>query len=367
VSRATVAPFPSRVAGNPYCDLLYGRLTALGVDVETEAELSFKWLRRNRRRVAVLHLHWPEFYYRGRAGAATVRSFAGFLACLALARMLGYRIVWTIHNALPHEPHPADRLVRWVLMRIARTAVHSPAARGALPPGGGLPAVVPHGHYIGAYPDTVSRRDARTRLGISAGDRVLLFFGQVRDYKGIADLVQAFRGIPDQHVKLVVAGRPAVAADGEALRALAVGDARIQLHLRFIPDDEVQVFFRSADFVVLPYRQVLTSGVAILSLSFGRPLVVPRLGCLQDLDGSCAISYDPVDPLGLDRALETARRADPALMAQRARSLAAALEWDGIARAYRELYGLPPCAAGSGVMRPLRGVRGAGARAAVGR
>jgi glycosyltransferase involved in cell wall biosynthesis len=329
------------VAGNPYCDLLYGRLTDLGVDVDADPKLSFAWLVQNRRRVGVLHLHWPEFYYRGRAGAATVRALAGFLACVALARGLGYRIVWTIHNALPHEPHPADRLVRWILMRVARTAVHSRAARRALPPGGALPVVVPHGHYIGVYPDTVTRRDARARLGISAGDRVLLFFGQVRDYKGIADLVQAFRSVRDPHVKLVVAGRPAASADAEALRRLAADDERIQLHLRYVPDDEVQVFFRSSDFVVLPYRNVLTSGVAVLALSFGRPLVVPRLGCLQDLDGRCAISYDPDEPHGLARAIATAARVDPSLMAQHARATAAAHEWDDIARAYRELYELP--------------------------
>jgi glycosyltransferase involved in cell wall biosynthesis len=366
VSRATVAPFPRHVTGNPYCDLLYGRLEALGVDVEPDPELRLAWLVRNRKRVGVLHLHWPEFYYRGPAGAATVRALVGFLACMALARALGYRIVWTIHNALPHEPHPADRFVRWVLMRIARTAVHSRAARRALPLGGDLPAVVPHGHYIGAYADTVSRRDARARLGVSPGDRVLLFFGQVRDYKGIADLVQAFRCVDDQHVKLVVAGRPAIAAEGEALRCLAAGDARIQFHLRFIPDDEVQIFFRSADFVVLPYREVLTSGVAILALSFGRPVVVPRLGCLQDLDGGCAISYDPADPLGLDRALETARRADPAPMAQHARSAAAALEWDDIARAYRDIYGPPSGSAGGSVVQTSSGLRDANVPAAVG-
>jgi glycosyltransferase involved in cell wall biosynthesis len=342
VSRRVVAPFPRRVAGNPYCDLLYGRLTALGVAVEPEAELSVAWLVRHRARVGVLHLHWPEFYYRGRGGTVTVRSLGGFLACLAVARLLGYRLVWTIHNALPHEPHPADRLVRAVLLRIARTAVHSRAARRALPPGGQLPAVVPHGNYVGAYPDTVSRDEARRALDLGAGERVLLCFGQVRAYKGLADLVQIFRGIPDPDLRLVVAGRAPVAADAEALRRLAAGDARIRLHLRFIPDDDVQRFFKAADFVVLPYREVLTSGAAVLALSFGRPLVVPRLGCLEDLDPGCAISYDATDSGGLAGALALARHTDPAPLAARARAAAAALEWDGIARAYCELYGLEP-------------------------
>lgn len=340
MSRRVVAPFPRRVAGNPYCDLLYGRLSALGVEIEPDAELSAAWLLRSRRRVGILHLHWPEFYYRGRGGRATVRGLVGFLGCVALAKALGYRIVWTIHNALPHEPHSADRLVRAVLLRVARTAVHSRAARRALPPGGRLPVVVPHGHYIGAYPDTVGRDEARRRLQLDPGDRVLLFFGQVRAYKGLADLVQAFRGIDDPRLRLVVAGRAPVAADAEALRRLAAGDPRIRLHLGFVPDDEVQVFFRAADFVVLPYREVLTSGAAILSLSFGRPLVVPRLGCLEDLDEGCAITYDAADPNGLAGALERARHADPAPLAQRARAAASSLEWDAIACAYRELYGL---------------------------
>lgn len=338
--RRRVAPFPARVAGNPYCDLLYGRLRALGVDVEPEAEMRAAWLLRHRRRVAVLHLHWPEFYYRGSGGTASLRGLTGFLACLALAKCLGYRIVWTIHNALPHEARPVDRVVRWLLMRSARTAVHSRAARRSLPPGGRLPAVVPHGNYVGAYPDTVTRDEARRRLDLGPADRVLLCFGQVRPYKGHADLVQAFGAIDDPRLRLVIAGRAPVAADAESLRCLAADDRRIRLHLGFVPDEDVQLFFRAADFVVLPYREVLTSGAAILALSFGRPLVVPRLGCLTDLADGCAVSYEAQDPFGLADALETARRIDPAPLASQARAVAATLEWDGIARAYHELYGL---------------------------
>lgn len=357
VGRRSVAPFPHRVAGNPYCELLYGRLRMLGVDVEPDAEMSVGWIFRNRRRVAVLHLHWPEYYSRGPAGAVTMRGLAGFLACLALAKGLGYRIVWTIHNALPHEPHAADRLVCWLLMRIARTVVHSRAARRALPPGGPLPMVVPHGNYVGAYPDTVSRDEARRRLALDAADRVFLCFGQVRPYKGAADLVQTLRAIDDPRLRLVIAGRAPVGADAEALRALAAADPRVRLDLRFIPDDEVQVFFRAADFVVLPYRQVLTSGAAILALSFGRPLVVPRMGCLQDLDEGCHISYDPADARGLAEALGTARRVDPAPLASRARAAAASLEWDGIARDYRALFGLESTAAAPSVLEPVQAER----------
>src|SRR5262249_19313474 len=73
MSRAAVAAFPRSVRGNPYCDLLYRSLAARGVTVATSAELSPRWLVRHARAVKVLHLHWPEFYYRS-GGRPTARS-----------------------------------------------------------------------------------------------------------------------------------------------------------------------------------------------------------------------------------------------------------------------------------------------------
>src|SRR5262249_42882256 len=100
MTRAAVAAFPRTVRGNPYCDLLYGSLAARGVAVAASAELSPRWLLQHAREVKVLHLHWPEFYYRS-GGRPTARSVTGFVAALLLARLLRYRIVWTVHNALP--------------------------------------------------------------------------------------------------------------------------------------------------------------------------------------------------------------------------------------------------------------------------
>src|SRR5262249_26423493 len=146
MSRAAVAAFPRSVRGNPYCDLLYRSLAARGVTVATSAELSPRWLVRHARAVKVLHLHWPEFYYRS-GGRPTARSVTTFVAAVLLARLLRYRVVWTVHNALPHETHPVDRALRWVLVRSARLVVPAEAARAALPPSRPPPAgVVPPGH-----------------------------------------------------------------------------------------------------------------------------------------------------------------------------------------------------------------------------
>src|SRR4029077_4742774 len=289
MTRAAGAAFPRTVRGHPYCDLLYRTLAARGVALAASAELSPRWLLRHVREVKVLHLHWPEFYYRS-GGGVTARSVTGFIAALLLARLLRYRVVWTVHNALPHERHVVDRALRWLLLRSARRVVHAEAARAALPQTRRPAAVVPHGHYIGCYPDELSAEDARRALGLALSDRVFVCFGQLRAYKGVGALLDAFARLPGQSLHLVIAGRPATDADAEAVHTAARRDARVQTHLEFVSDPDVQRFFKAADFAVLPYRDVLTSGAALLALSFARPLVVPRRGCLVELEHEgCAI------------------------------------------------------------------------------
>lgn len=343
MSRAAVAPFPRSVRGNPYCDLLYGSLAARGVSIASRAELSPRWLVRHVRHVKVLHLHWPEFYYRS-GGRPTARSVAAFIATVLLARLLRYRLVWTVHNALPHEQHRVDRALRWLLVRSARLVVHAEATRAAIPAGRRPAAVVPHGNYIGCYPDDLPRSEARRALGLGPEHRVFVCFGQLRAYKGVDALLDAFGELADPRLRLVIAGRPATDPDAQAVRAAAARDARVRAHLGFVPDGDVQRFLKAADFVVLPYRDVLTSGAALLALSFGRPVVVPRLGCLVELENEgCAIAYDPGAPGALRAALAAAAEIAAApdrlgTWQQRAAAVARARDWESIAAAYDRIY-----------------------------
>jgi len=328
-----VAAFPRRLESNPYCELLYDHLERVGVEV-VDGRSGVGWLLAHRGRVRVLHFHWPERHFRrGALGAAL-----GFALRLVLARALGYRVVWTVHNLAPHEGGaPGDGIVRAVLERVATLVVHCPAARAAL---GGRPAVViPHGSYVGRYPNATTQAAARARLGLEAEDRVLVFFGQVRPYKGIDELLGAFAALPARAARLVIAGQPVAGAalDGTAM------DERVRLHLRHVPDAEVQVFMNAADLVVLPYRAVLSSGAAMLALSFGRGIVAPRVGCLAELERTgAAILYDPAAADGLATALRAALEVDPAALGERARRFVRSLSWDAIARRHLAVYGFTP-------------------------
>src|SRR5262249_51713199 len=119
-ARPVIAAFPRRVEANPYCELLYDHVERLGVDV-LEGRSGVRWLLAHRGRVRVLHFHWPERHFdRRRAGSAL-----GFAVRLLLARALGYRLVWTVHNLAPHDgTNAGDRLVRAVLRRTATLVVH---------------------------------------------------------------------------------------------------------------------------------------------------------------------------------------------------------------------------------------------------
>ncbi len=143
--------------------------------------------------------------------------------------------------------------------------------------------VIPHGDYRGSYPKTVSGTEARRQLGIPVDKSVALFFGGIFAYKNVPHLIDTFLRADLRDAVLLIAGAPSSALEGHQLTELAKHDSRIQLHLRRIPDDEVQNFFAAADLAVLPFREILNSGSAVLALSFDRPVLVPALGSMPEL------------------------------------------------------------------------------------
>jgi glycosyltransferase involved in cell wall biosynthesis len=195
--------------------------------------------------------------------------------------------------------------------------------------------VVPHGHYIGSYPNEVSRAEARASLGLTDSDRVVAFVGRIRADKGVERLIGEFRRVDDRSARLVVAGRPESAELRLALRTAAAGDERVALHLRDVADEELQVFLNAADVVALPYERILESGSALLALSFGRPVLVPDTDTMRDLQAQ--IGPDAVrlfdGSLGLDEALTV--RVDSGRLIERVRERH---DWDTIADRTLSLY-----------------------------
>jgi beta-1,4-mannosyltransferase len=329
-------------AKNPYPWLLYSHLVALGVRVR-----DFTPARALRGGYDVLHLHWPEKALNAGSLLGRVAGAVAALTMLMAAHLHGARVVWTAHNARPHESrHP--RLEAWFWSAVVRrldTVIHpsvagQQAVEALYPELARRPnAVVPLGHYRGTYPDTVSREEARFAFGISDGARVVAFLGLVRGYKNVPHLIRTVRTLPREAgtVVLLVGGAPHTAALADEVREAAGGDPRVHLALEHIPDDDVQRYLRAADLVVLPFRDITNSASALLALSFDRPVLVPALGAMGELQALAGAdwvrTYDEgLTPELLSRALEwTARRPPGAPRLD-------ALEWPEIAHQTLSVY-----------------------------
>ena len=343
--------FPDYRQTNPYQRLLYGGLDA-ALTVGPGAIGDAIALLESGVAVVVFHLHWTSVILGlGGVEEEVRRRRDAFLRTLDRFLALGGRLFWTIHNRLSHEtpfPDIEMELYRELALRAAAVLVHSPSAPALLAdfvqPSPERLLVVEHGNYIGAVPDRIDRAEARRRLELGGTATTFLFFGQLRSYKGIEALLDAFDALPEgSAAELIVAGMPGgggVAADPGPIRARLAHTPGVSAHLEFIPDDDAQVYFRAADVVTLPYRAVLTSGSAILALSFGKPVIAPALGLIADLirDGEEGLLYDPDQPDGLVRAMRRFLDLDAsgrARMGAAARDRAEGLSWK---RAGRTLY-----------------------------
>jgi glycosyltransferase involved in cell wall biosynthesis len=307
---------------NPYHDNMASALSSRDIDVRIGVEGGLLPILRSIRPVddvSCVHFHWVFPYLIGSTTARTVIKTLLTTFQLLLLRLLNVPVVWTVHDVVSHEAkHPVyERLCKGAFVRLGfcdHLIVHCSRTRERVIEEFHLsedPAVdisvIPHGHYIGTYPNEVSRADARTRLGLDPDQTVFLFFGHLREYKGVVELLETFPTVDNESI-LLVAGNPYDDEIADRIKQLTDRSDRIRLSARRIPDDEIQLYMNSTDVVVLPFKTVTTSGSAILAMSFKKPVVAPRLGCLPELlDDSGGILYPPELSNGLSNSLEAAK------------------------------------------------------------
>jgi glycosyltransferase involved in cell wall biosynthesis len=283
---------------------------------------------RGARRADVVHFQW-----------LTVQPLDVRLPPIALGgrgRVRRPPLVLTAHDVLPREPRPGQvRAQRRLYERADAVVVHSEHGAGRLRGELGIdPArvhVIPHGaftHFTGSAPLSPD---------LAAVERpVVLCFGLIRPYKGIDVLLQAWRAIDD--AELWIVGLPKT--DLAPLRAAAPPGVRFVP--RFVADAEVPAFFRRADLVVLPYREIDQSGVLFTALGFGRPLLLSAVGGFPEVAATGAAELvPPGDPAALHEALAhlLADAAARERLAAAARTAAATTySWDAIAARHLALY-----------------------------
>ena len=198
------------------------------------------------------------------------------------------KIVCIADNIIPHEKRlgdtafttyfvrPVDAFItmsKKVLLDLEKFVKNKPAL------------FIPHPLYDN-FGDKISKAEARQKLGIAMEDKVILFFGFIRKYKGLDILLEAMRLLKDQgqDIKLMIAGEfyDDRKMYDEVIARLGIHDKLI-LHTVFIPDSEVKYYLCATDCVVQPYRSATQSGVTPLAYHFEKPMIVTNVGGLPDL------------------------------------------------------------------------------------
>lgn len=312
LGRKPPAPAPVRLIhfapnykGNPYQRMLYAGLVGINAravpvkditgHLESQAASDDPGL---------FHLHWtnPILQSAETYGEARTRLYA-FIRAVESFTAAGGTLIWTIHNVLPHDAKFIDlevELARTILSHaeyvhvLSEETLEQAAERYAIDRA--KVVVIELSSYYGIYPNTISRSQARARLGIDPDDRALLVAGYIRPYKGIDRMLEVFDEllVGDPSLRLLIAGKP-LDPDGVAeLQERCAAHPRVVSRFERIPDEELQVWYGAADVAVLPYTNILNSAAFRLATSMGVPAVGPRMGALTAFEGKSYVRlFDP--------------------------------------------------------------------------
>lgn len=235
---------------------------------------------------------------------------------------LGKRIVFTAHNVNAADRDGNESILNRLSLKaqyrlVDHIFVHTEKMKHEVLRGFGVSegavSVIPFG-INNSVPDTeLTPAQAKRTVGVSDSEKTVLFFGNIRPYKGLGYLVAAFKQIAlrDRGYRLIIAGEPKQQSMQywreiqQTIEGSGVGERVIQ-QIKYIADEETEIYFKAADVVVLPYTEVSQSGVLFLAYSFGLPVIATEVGSLRDdiIEGETGYTCRTCDATDLARALE---------------------------------------------------------------
>ena len=292
---------------------------------------------RERRRIVHLHMFHvsvPEFFN------------------VCLARLFGRRVVITAHDVRSFVRSLEKPTLRSVVYRLADAVVaHNRVSREELVEKIGVDdgkiRIIRHGNFLDVVAPLPDAAESRRRLGVPEKGRVILYFGQIKQVKGVDILLRAMPQVvsryPDTH--LLIGGKPWKMDFSEyqaIIDELGIGSHCIK-HMRFIGPDWLPYFFAAADMVVLPYRRIYQSGVVLLSMSYRKPVIAADLPGMIEIitDGVDGYLFKSEDPAALGARLCDALEDDAARIEVGEagyRRVRDHYDWARTGRQTRELY-----------------------------
>lgn len=332
---------------NPYNELLIRSLNLSGYSSESCNSINHLFKSVLTRRVSVVHFHWLD-----RAGGSfslqPLRLFwqLSIISLIIIARVFNIRTVWTVHNMNKHNS--IDNVLiyyKTVSLLVNSIICHSPSACHLISQTYHVPSrkivFIPHGYY----PQALSVKNKSYTDVCSQEPLRILYFGNLSPYKGLDTLLSALNNINIPHHL-----QPNVTIAGSLNKSKypsLLGDLQAFPNLTIIPNflnySTLNSHLNDSDIVILPFKDILTSGSLIYALSSGRPVIISNIPSLSFyLSPSFAFTFNPGDILSLAHVLESTctnyMKNDLAEMGRCARNFALTLDWNTIGRQTANVY-----------------------------
>lgn len=303
---------------NPYIPLLENALLKENVKIFfPEKKLFFFPITRNilSTKCSIVHLQWIHeivgFNSRNLL-KWLLKGLISFFDINIAKYLVKTKIVWTIHNLYSHESKftHLDKLFRkFISNKIDALICHCTEGKKKFLIEYSVPLdkihIVQHGNYLKCYKNEISKEEARKYLNLKKEDLIFLYFGSIRPYKGVEKLINIFKSLNGhQNAKLLIVGKPMTNEFKNKLVRISSNSKNLELELKFIPDEKLQVYFNASDVFVASHKEILTSGAIILAMGFGKAIIAPKLGCISDiLNDKGAFLYNSKKKNGLLKAL----------------------------------------------------------------
>lgn len=236
-----------------------------------------------------------------------------FSPCYTGLSMLTRKIpkIFVCHNVFPHERFPLDKfLTRTVLRKCKAYITHSAMDAEDLKEIVAVPnyetTVLPvHNSF---KMKNLTKPQARLAANVAEDKKILLFFGFVRDYKGLRHIINAMPEIVkyDSNIRLMIVGEFRSDKEHylEQIKNLGIGD-NIDIVDGYIPDSGIEKYFAASDLIVLPYESATQSGIVQIAYGFEKPVIATNVGGLPEViaDGKTGYIVEPKNPKALAEAV----------------------------------------------------------------
>ena len=243
--------------------------------------------------VKIYHINWVENIVI-QANFKSQILVCIWLTFVQICHLRKKKVVWTMHNTVPHgckdEKYASQFYQKWA-NAMDMIVVHANESAKILKNKYGVSddkiCVVPHGGYQVEKVSNEEVTKQKQKYNIRETDFVFLYFGQIDDYKNIPLLISTFETLQISDAVLLICGSLShrLSCENREWIQKYCGNSKVVLDCRFIPESEISKIFQMSDVVVLPYekRSMQNSGVAILSICEGKPIIIPEFGYIKDI------------------------------------------------------------------------------------